>query len=324
MNEEKQIGGITYLPVQKRDVDIQYTNLLIKIMESGKDKKPIHANLKENQGSGHSYAREITNASLSFDLRNGFPIFGHRDLRKIITGAIGEIAGFLNGARTLAELEQFGCPRIFWEKWVAAEKCAVFGLEEGDLGPGSYGPALRAFPTPSEPFDQLAALHEKMKNRDLHMLRTLMITTWIPHLTMGSKEQCFKRGVVVAPCHGTEFHVHLFPERNEMEVTTYQRSMDVPVGGQFNIPQWCTLGLILSMIHGYSYTRYTHHIGTAHIYDCQFEKVRKMINCEAKFLPTVTLEPETPYKNPWDLRKEHFKIGKDYNPNPFFGIPTPI
>lgn len=312
---------IEYKPYKDRIPDTQYNRLLEYIIENGTNKKPIHATLEENAGSGHSIAREATGMRLSFDLSNGFPIFGHRNIQKIVTGATGEIAGFLNGARTLEELVSYGCPKIFWERWVTKEKCAVWGLKEGDLGPGSYGPTLRAFPTPDGPFDQLAALNEGIKR--FPMSRGLMITTRNPALTLGSKDQGIPRQVVVEPCHGTEFLVTLFPEENEMEVTCVQRSSDVPVGMIFNIPQWCLLGLVFAMIHGYTFTRYTHLVMSAQIYDVQFEAVQKLLEREVRKFPTVELQPPFPYKNPWDLRKDHLVI-YDYDPHPFFPIDTPI
>ena len=314
---------IQYKPIEERTFDTQYTDLLKHIMENGTDKKPIHASLEENANSGHSFAREVTNASLSFDLTNGFPIIGHRDMSKVSIGAIAEISAFLNGARTLDDLRKFNVPDLFWKKWVTKEKCAIFGLEEGDLGPGSYGPTLRALETPDgRKFDQLAALHENVELWP--MSRALMITTWNPIMALGSKYQGFDRKVVVAPCHGTDFNITLFPETMEMEVTSVQRSADVSVGLQFNMIQWCTLGFIFAMIHGYKYTRYTHHILNAHIYDVQFDAVKELTSRDPVKFPTVTLEPLLDYVKPWDLRKSHFVIGDDYKPHPFFTIPTPI
>lgn len=331
---------IAYLPISERVPDTQYTDLLKKILRCGKDKKPIHASLPENANKGHSYARELTGKSccLEYDLSNGFPLLTVRDITKLAAGGVGEIAGFLNGARTQEELLKFGCPKQFWENWVTADKCKIWGLEEGDLGDGSYGPALRAFPTPPHDkahmkdfetgqflactFDQVAALNETMKT--FPMSRTIMMTNWIPHLALGSVEQGFKRKVVVAPCHGTLFHIHVFPELGEMEVTCVQRSADVSVGLQFNMVQWCTLGIVLAMIHGLKFTKYTHFISSAQIYDIQFPAVEEMLSREARCFPTVTLEPQKDYEFPWDLRKEDFKIGDDYCPHEWMTIPTPI
>lgn len=321
---------IDYLPFEQRVPDTQYEDLLRAIMEDGKDKRPIHADQKENQGKA-PLAREFTGKAgcLEYKLENGFPAFTCRNLKNVITGAIGEISAFLNGARTLEELKSFGCPDNFWVPWITKDKCDIFGLKEGDLGDGSYGPALRAFPTPDfqfqnaeKTFDQLAAINEAMTHSK--MSRTIMMTSWIPHLALGSKEQGFPRKVVVAPCHGTEFHVHVFPELGEMEVTCVQRSADVPVGLQFNVAQWCTLGLVLSMIHGLKFTKYTHFVSSAQIYHVQFDSVKELLKREPLKFPTVTLEPDEPYKLPWEIRKEHFKFGKDYKPHPWLAIPTLI
>jgi thymidylate synthase len=287
---------IEYLPFEKRTVDTQYEDLLRAIFSQGKNKKPIHATLAENINKDHSYARELTGkvCCLEYNLENGFPIFGCRDVRKLVTGAIGELAAFLNGARTLEELKSYGCPEQFWKDWVTKKKCADFGLKEGDLGDGSYGPALRAFPTPDfqfqnqeSCFDQLSALNDLMMLSP--MSRTILLTTWIPHLALGSNIQGFPRKVVVAPCHGSFFHVHVFPELREMQVTCVQRSADAPVGLQFNIAQWCTLGLVLSMIHGLKFTKYTYFVSSAQIYDIQFESVHKILGREPRKFPTVTL-----------------------------------
>ncbi len=321
---------IEYLPFENRTVDTQYEDLLRAIFGRGKDKKPIHATLKENTLKGHEYAREYTGKAccLEYDLKNGFPIFGCRDLRELVTGAIGELSGFLNGVHTLDELTSYGCPKHFWKSWVTKEKCDIFDLKEGDLGDGSYGPALRAFPTPgrfmndqSDSFDQLSAINDTMEFCPAS--RTIMLTTWIPHLALGSNIQKFPRKVAVAPCHGTFFHVHVFPELNEMEVTCVQRSADTPVGLQFNIAQWCTLGLVLSMIHGLKFTKFTYFISSAQIYDIQFDFVHKLLGREPRKFPTVTLHPDKHYEFPWELRKEHLRI-EDYEPHPWFTIPTPI
>ncbi len=317
-----------------RTPDTQYEDLLRTIMDEGKEKKPIHATLVENAGKGQGIVREFTGKAccLEYKLANGYPILTCRDTRDLVTGATGEIAAFLNGVRTLRELKEFGCPEQFWKNWVTADKCKIWGLDEGDLGPGSYGPALRAFPTAKLieknqalheiTFDQLAALNDMML--DMPESRTLMIMTWIPHLALGSKDQGFRRQVVVAPCHGTVFHVHVFPELGEMEVTCVQRSADVPVGLQFNISQWCSLGLVLAMIHGLKFTKYTHYVSSAQIYDIQYPAVERLLSGEPRRFPTVTLEPEFPYTLPWELRKDHFKIGGDYDPHPNFFIRTMI
>jgi thymidylate synthase len=123
MNMQTLFQPIDYKPADQRTPDTQYRDLLQAILTKGKDKKPIHATLKENAGKPHAFAREITGKAccLEFDLANGFPIFTERDTAKLVKGSIGEISAFLNRARTLDDLVFFGWATLFWERWVSAE-----------------------------------------------------------------------------------------------------------------------------------------------------------------------------------------------------------
>lgn len=46
---------------------------------------------------------------MRFDLNNGFPLITERSVRVFWKQAVGEIIGFVNGARTQTELEGYGC-----------------------------------------------------------------------------------------------------------------------------------------------------------------------------------------------------------------------
>jgi len=131
-------------PFADRTPDAQYHNLLKKIFEEGQDVLPIHG----------EKAKMLIGQQLRYDISNGFPVITERDLSgPLFTGALAEHVAFLNGARTQAELEKFGCK--WWSKWVTKEKCDIFGLPEGDLGDGSYGAAWATFPTKEgTPFNQ--------------------------------------------------------------------------------------------------------------------------------------------------------------------------
>lgn len=314
-------GGIDYLPFNERTPDFQYQELLKKIKTEGKDKIPIHARLQENAGSGHQNSKEITGAMLQYDLSNGFPVLTVRNLSKTFYGAIGELVAFLNGQSTLNGLKECGCPEIFWKDWVTKEKCSNFGLAEGDLGAGSYGASLGHFQTSKGEFDQVSAVQRQMEKAPF--LRTHVLTTWNPPLSMGDEEQGFKREVVVAPCHGNFIHFILFDKQKELEMTHTQRSADVPVGLQFNIIEWAALGLMVSHLLGYKFTKYTHFLSNPHYYDIQSEFVDKIIATKSKAFPTVTLKPNRKVTRIQDFRKEDF-ILEDYDPDPWFKIPTPV
>jgi thymidylate synthase len=314
---------IEFKPLNERTPDTQYQDLLRQIKENGKDKVPIHDRLEENKDLPEKGSREITGAMLSYELSNGFPLLSERNLTKVFPGAIGELSAFLNGARNLSQLEEFGCPKIWWKSWVTKEKCDIFGLKEGDLGPGSYGAALSNFQTKDGgTFNQIDALIKQIRERPYS--RTHVISTWNPPYALGDKSQNSPREVVVAPCHGNFVHFVLFDDQKELEVVQLQRSADTPVGLQFNIIEWCALGMMVAHLIGYKYTKYTHMISNPHYYGVQNGAVDELLSKEPRRFPTVTLEPNRKVERLQDFRPEDFKIGDDYDPHPWFKIATPI
>lgn len=203
---------IEYKPLKDRVPDTQYRDLLKDIRDNGKNKIPIHDRLGENMDLPEKGSREMTGKMLSYNMENGFPLLSERNLRKVFPGAIGELVAFLNGARTLEELQKFGCPKMWWEKWVSKEKCDIFGLDEGDLGEGSYGAALGSFHTKNGgSFNQVSALLNQIVERPY--LRTHVMSTWNPPYALGDASQDSPRKVVVAPCHGNFIHVVLFDDQ---------------------------------------------------------------------------------------------------------------
>ncbi|MDR3583380.1 MAG: thymidylate synthase [Candidatus Pacebacteria bacterium] len=319
--QNKTKGGIDYIPYNERTPDFQYQELLKKIKTTGKDKVPIHVRLSENAASGHQNSKEITGAMLQFKMSNGFPVLTERDLSKSFYGAIGELVAFLNGQSTLGGLKEYGCPEVFWKDWVTKEKCAIFGLPEGDLGEGSYGASLGHFRSAKGEFDQVSAVQRQMEKAPF--LRTHVLTTWNPPLSMGDEAQGFKRQVVVAPCHGNFIHFVLFDEQKELEMTHTQRSADVPVGLQLNLIEWSALGLMVAHLLGYKFTKYTHFLSNPHYYDIQAESVDKILSIKPKPFPTVTLRTDRDVTRLQDFRKEDFLLD-DYEPEAWFKIPTPI
>ncbi len=313
---------IEYKPYGERTPDTQYQELLRDIQKNGQDKVPIHARLDENKGTGHHNSKEVTGKMLSYDMSNGFPILTERNLKKAFKGALGEVIGFLNGAETLEELESFGMPKVWWESWVTKEKCDIWGLPQGHLGGGSYGASLGKFTTGSkEIFNQVDAVMNQMKK--MPFLRTHIMTTWNPALSMGDPDQGFPRKVVVAPCHGNFLHFTLFDEKKELQLTHTQRSADVPVGLQFNIIEWAALGLMAAHILGYKFTKYTHFLSNPHYYDLQEESVDKLLSRDPRPFPTVRIETDRKIERLQDFRPGDFVV-EDYDPHPWLSIPTPI
>jgi thymidylate synthase len=277
-----------YLPKEKRVPDTQYQDLLKLILNEGEIHKPIHG----------EETRRITGHLMKFKRKNGFTMTPTRDLMKygLLHGAMGENIAFMNGARTLEQLESFGCPKSFWEKWVTKEKCEKFGLAEGDLGPGSYGAAWANYPKPDGgTFNQISALVRMMK--EFAMLRTILIDPWIPYFTVAGDPDN-PRSVVVAPCHGW-IHIHINTDTKSFKLEHKQR------------------------VTGLYFEEMVYYISDAHIYESQYEHARKLIETEPKIYPKVYLSDDAPTENIFDFRPHHF-IVEEYEPHPWFKIPTPI
>ena len=292
-------------PYADRTPDSQYRDLLAHIMKNGRRTMPIHG----------EEARSVIGAQMRFDLDNGFPLVTERDLTKLMNGALSEHFAFLHGARTQEELEKWGCK--WWKDWVTPEKCAIFGLPAGDLGPGSYGPAWTAFPTAEgKPFNQIVEVMRQLKEKPF--LRTHIISPWIPQYAI--QHSGLTRKVVVAPCHGY-LHIFAYPETKELSVHHFQRSGDVPTGVPFNIIQYAAFTLMVAQYMGYKAKELIYTISDAHIYERQYPFVEELVKREPKRLPTVTLDPNI--KDLLDFRPEHFTL-TDYEPHPAMRVPTPV
>lgn len=294
-------------PFSERTPDRQYHELLRKIMTEGVEVSPIQGE-KSKMILGHQ---------MRFAFSNGFPVMTERDLSgKFFTGALGEHFAFLHGARTLEEMQSYGCG--WWKKWVTKERCDIFNLPEGDLGPGSYGPAWAAFPTAEgAPFNQIEHVIKQLKERP--NLRTHIISPWIPQYTI-QHSGLPPRKVVVAPCHGY-LHILAYPETKEISVHHFQRSGDVPVGVVFNIIQYAAFTMMVAQIMGYTPKELVYTLSDAHIYESQFAKVEELLGREPKPFPTMTLDSSI--TDIFDFRAEHFTLS-EYEAHPAMIIPTPV
>ena len=171
------------LDPEYRVPDHQYRNLLKAILTNG--------TFVQTQQGVRAYTL-MAPRPLRYEFSNGFPMITERNLNTktserlpvtIWQQAIGEIIGFINGARTQDELESYGC--YWWKDWVTPEKCAKRELEPGDLGPGSYGAAFHDFPTIYGTFNQVEKVIQQI--REQPQLRTHFISPWIPQYTVRLK-----------------------------------------------------------------------------------------------------------------------------------------
>jgi thymidylate synthase len=290
-----------YLPYAQRTPSSAYRDMLRTIVEGG-------AHVQTKQGVD---ALAVAGVQMRFPMAHGAAVITERSIKGFARKAIGELCAFINGARTLEQLAEFGCD--WWGPWASAEKCESRGLQPGDLGPGSYGHAFRHFSTDfegdPEGFDQFGALVRKL--RDLPEDRTAFVSPWIPQANQ--RENGIKSRNTIAPCHGW---VHALVFDGKLHLVHNQRSGDTPIGVPSNMVQYNALGLMLEHLAGYELVEYVHWIQYAHIYVNQLDQVKEMLTREPRALPTLRLnEAGLAVTDIHDFRGEHFEI-EDYDPHP--------
>lgn len=276
--------------------DTQYRQLLQYILDNG---------VKVESQQEVEALTVIAPPPLRFRLSEGFPIITERRIsEKMWKGAVGEIFGFINGARTQEELEKFDCH--WWKSWVTEAKCHKRGLETGDLGPGSYGAAFHDFPTAEgENFNQFATIIQQIKEQP--QLRTHFISPWIPQYTSRVKGRTQK--VVVCPCHGW---IHIRILNNKLYLHMFQRSSDTPVGLPANLAQYAALTMAIAQVTGYEAYEYVHSFSDAHIFVDQIDKVKELIAREPLPLPKMILKNKK--DDLFAYRPDDFEL-VDYNPH---------
>jgi thymidylate synthase len=295
-----------YLPPEERTPDVQYRTILKNILETGRKVYPVH----------DGYALMLAGQQMRFLMKNGFPLITEKDQSGSFKGALGELIAFMNGARTLEDLRKYGCPDVYWARWVTKEKCDKWQLPPEHLGYASYGPVWTEYPTrDGGKFNQIANMVEQIKKKP--NLRTHRLSNYYPPECTASEET---RRVVVVPCHG-DLQILVFPKERELIVHHTQRSGDMPSGVPNNMVHYAAFGMMLAQATGYAFTELVHYIVDAHIYDIQIPYVEELLCREPRAFPTVALD-----KNSADIfqfRREHFHL-TDYHPHPKMLIPTRV
>ncbi len=288
-------------PYSERTPNTQYKELLQDILNRGIRSQSQAGTTAENP-EGTDCITLFGANPMRFDLSNGFPLITERNVKGFWKQAVGEIIGFINGARTQEELESYGCK--FWAAWVTEEKCKKRGLETGDLGPGSYGAAFHDFPTAEgESFNQFKYIVQQIKERP--HLKTHFITPWVPQYTVRVEGR--QQKVVVCPCHGW-LHIRIL--NGKLNLHMFQRSGDVPIGVPSNMIQYAALTMMLAQATGYEAGEYVHTISDAHIYVDQIPAVEEILKRETFAFPTVTLT--NPTTDLFAFRNTDFVLGDDY------------
>lgn len=288
---------LNYKPLAERKPDWQYQDRLKQILNTG-----VRAgNLPQGKDAFTCFG---TVPQMVFDLTNGVPLITERSLKGSWKFAIGEIISFMHGARTINDIESYGCGPKFWGEYRGAG--TQYGLDSDDMGPGSYGAVFHDYPcADGSTLDQFTHMVETI--RRYPSVRTHRIVNWRPDYANPGPN----RKVHIAPCHG-ELHFRVL--QGKLHMTMNQRSADFPIGVPHNMIQYAALLLMFCQVLGYEPGNYVHgFIGDAHVYENQRAAAEELAGRNPRPFPILRLDPSI--RKLFDFRIEHFAL-EEYDPHP--------
>ena len=248
----------------------QYLDLCQRIIDEGV--------WVENERTGKR-CLTIINADLTYDVANNeMPLVTTR--KSFWKAAIAELLGYLRGYDSAAQFREIGC-----NTWNANANDNQDWLNnthrkgEDDMG-FVYGAVARNFPKPD--------------GGNVDLVRQV-----VDDLSKGIDN----RGEVITFWHPGAFHLgclrpcmfqHQFSILDgTLYLNSYQRSQDVPLGGNFNAIQVFALLKIMAQITGLKAGKAYHKIVNAHIYEDQLELMRDVqLKREPLAAPQLHINPK--------------------------------
>ncbi len=240
--------------------EYQYLDLLQDVLNNG-IKKPNRTGID---------CLTVFGRHMVFDLSDGnFPLITTKKM--FWNGIVDEFLFFVSGETNINKglLER---SRHWWNKWIT---------KDGDIGP-IYPKQYRNFQSLSGSFDQLKELIHQLIN-DPESRRHL-ITSYNPADVYWARKE---NPQLLYPCHGliTQFSIN----DGRLSLCTYQRSMDIFIGGAVNIAHYglllCALAKYCNLLVG----TLNYFIGDAHIYENHIEQVKIQLSREPKPWPKLEI-----------------------------------
>jgi thymidylate synthase len=247
----------------------QYLNLCRRIIDEG-----VMVN-NERTGKG---CLTVINADFEYDAAdNILPLVTTR--KAYWRSAIAEMIGYLRGYDNAQQFASIGC-----KTWFANANETSAWLEnphrkgENDIG-RAYGVQLRDWRNPEgKPIDQLKNVIDVLKTG--YDNRRLIMTFHNPgELDRAALDACM--------------HTHHFSVLDgTLYLTSYQRSIDVPLGLVFNMVQTVFLLRLVAQITGLKAGKVFHKLVNFHIYDDQISLIQEQLERKVLQPPTFFMSPE--------------------------------
>lgn len=244
----------------------QYTELGKRILEEGV--------WVDNDRTG-TRCLTVINADFVYNA-NEFPLVTTR--RAHWKPAIAELLGYLRGYDSADDFRMIGC-----NTWNANANENEAWLNnpvrkgEDDMG-RVYGVQGRKWQKPNGNYvDQLRKVYENLRKGIDD--RGEIVTFYNPgEFDLGCLRPCM--------------HTHTFSLLNDtLHLTSYQRSIDVPLGLVFNMPQTVTLLRIMAQITGHKAGKVYHKMVNCHVYENQLELFKEQMTRDSFESPMLTINP---------------------------------
>ena len=217
----------------------------------------------------------LIGAYAAYDLQEGFPIVTtkHTYWRQ----SVAEMLCFMRGESNNKAFLDAGC-----KVWTANANDNKQWLDnpnrkgEDDLG-RIYGVQARDWTgSDGEHIDQLVQVYNKLRNGIDD--RRLIISHWNP-------SDLDK--MALPPCHLLyQFGI----QRNELHLSMYQRSCDLPLGVPFNIVGYAWLLKVMAQITGHVAGKLHHFMHDVHVYENQIDMLKVQVSREPMALPTMLID----------------------------------
>jgi len=269
----------------KTHEEYQYLDLLRKIMNEG----------EEHQNRTGVAAKSIFGHQMRFSLEDGvLPLL---TCKKVwLKGVIHELLWLLSGNTNIKYLVDNGVH--IWDEWAD---------ENLDLG-AVYGQQWRRWKDhDGTEIDQIAKVINTIETNPAD--RGIIVSAWnvadLPKMAL-------------RPCH-TMFQFNVSGDKLSCQL--YQRSLDAPIGGPFNLASYSLLCIMIAQVCGLKPHEFVYTVGNAHIYSNQYEQVKEWLSREPYHFPTVKINPLV--KNIDDFKYEDFEL-VNYKHHPALKMPIAI
>lgn len=220
----------------------------------------------------------LINADFEYDLsQGGFPLVTTR--KAFYKAAIAELLGYLRGFDNAADFRALGT-----KTWDANANETKAWLENphrkgtDDMG-RVYGVQARSWAQPDGGHvDQVKKVFNNLANGIDD--RGEIITFYNPgEFHLGCLRPCM--------------HTHTFSILGDkLYLTSYQRSVDVPLGLVFNSPQVACLAYLGAIVAGKEPGKAFHKLVNVHIYEDQLDGIKTQLEREPYPLPKLKINPE--------------------------------